>query len=42
MKLRAFAIYLTILATISICIPAALVQLANHLPPTQAEIALGE
>jgi len=37
--LKSFAIYLTIFAMLSICIPFAMVQLAESLPPTQAEIA---
>jgi len=36
--IKSFAIYLTILAILAICIPFALVQLAESLPPTQAEI----
>ena len=36
--LKSFAIYLTIFAMLFFCILFALVQLAESLPPTQAEI----
>ena len=35
-----FLAYLLILATVTICGTVALVQLAESLPPTQAEIAM--
>ena len=41
--IKSFLAYLAIFAILAICVPAAMVQLAESLPPTRAEIvAQGE